>query len=156
MTGAATVTLGVLVVVAGAAMPWLRTGQRRRSSFEVFTIVERLGFSPSGPVGVAIRLWPVVPLLAVVAAVTAWFAPRWCLLPALVVALYAGGVGVAVANVDEPSIVGIEGGPRCTAAGAALVLLGAGLATFGTFRGDDHSRRSDRRPHRSGSALRDR
>src|SRR4029077_3735032 len=111
---------------------------------------------PSGPLGVAVRLWPLVPLLAVVAAVTAWYVPRWSLLPALAAAVYAGGVGVAVAHVDEPSIVGIEGGPAITSAGAALVLLGAGLATFATFRGDDHSRRSDRRPHRSRSALRDR
>jgi len=118
--------------------------------------VNRLGFSPSGAVGLAIRLWPFVPLLAVVAAVTTWFAPRWSLLPALVVALYAGGVGFAVANVDEVTTVGIEGGPSLTAFGALLVLVGAGLATFGTFRGDDHSRRSDRRPHRSGSAVRDR
>lgn len=150
------VTLGALAVVAGSAMPWLRTGQRRRSSFELFSIVDRLGFSPSGAVGLAIRLWPFVPLLAVVAAVTTWFAPRWSLLPALVVALYAGGVGFAVANVDEVTTVGIEGGPSLTAFGALLVLVGAGLATFGTFRGDDHSRRSDRRPHRSGSAVRDR
>jgi hypothetical protein len=150
------VTLGALLVVGGSAMPWLRTGQRRRSSFELFSIVDRLGFSPSGPVGMAIRLWPLVPLLAILAAVATWFAPRWSLLPAMVAALYAGGVGFAVANVDEPTTVGIEAGPSFTALGAAMVLLGAGLATFGTFRGDDHTRRSDRRPHRSGSAVRDR
>ena len=150
------VTLGAFIVVAGSAMPWLRTGRRRRSSFEVFSIVDRLGFSPSGPVGLAIRLWPLVPLLAVLAAVAAWFAPRWSLLPALVAALYAGGVGFAVANVDEPATVGVEGGPSFTAVGALLVLVGAAVATFGTFRGDDHSRRSDRRPHRAGSAVRDR
>ena len=131
VTGASAVTLGVLMVIGGSAMPWLRTGQRRRSSFEVFGIVERLGFSPSGPVGMAVRLWPVVPLLAVLAAVAAWFAPRWSLVPAVIVALYAGGVALALTTADPPSLVGIEGGPSITAAGALLVLLGAALATYG-------------------------
>jgi hypothetical protein len=112
-------------------MPWLRTGERRRSSYEVFGIVDRLGFSPSGPIGMAIRLWPLVPLLAVLAAVAAWFAPRWSLVPAVVAAVYAGGVGLALATADAPSAVGIEGGPTITAAGAVLVVLGAALATYG-------------------------
>ena len=131
VTGASAVTLGVLMVIGGSAMPWLRTGERRRSSYEVFGIVDRLGFSPSGPIGMAIRLWPLVPLLAVLAAVAAWFAPRWSLVPAVVAAVYAGGVGLALATADAPSAVGIEGGPTITAAGAVLVVLGAALATYG-------------------------
>ena len=58
-------------------MPWLRTGERRRSSYEMFGIVDRLGFSPTGPVGMAIRLWPLMPLLlAALAAVAAWWGWR--------------------------------------------------------------------------------
>jgi len=40
VTGASAVTLGVLLVIGGSAMPWLRTGQRRRSSYELFGIVD--------------------------------------------------------------------------------------------------------------------
>jgi len=130
VTGASAVTLGVLLVIGGSAMPWLRTGQRRRSSYELFGIVDRLGFAPGGFVGLAIRMWPLVPLLAVTAAVCAWFAPRWSLLPALVAALYAGGVGFAVANVDAVQVVGVESGPSITTAGALLVVLGAAVATW--------------------------
>ena len=143
MTGASAVTLGALMLIAGTAMPWLRTGERRRSSYELFGIIERLGFSPGGAVGWAIRLWPLVPLLAVVAATCAWFAPRWSLLPAIVAALYAGGVGFAVANVDEISTVGIEGGPAFTVTGAVLVVVGAAVATSGAQRGRLSRRSTD-------------
>lgn len=132
------------MVIGGSAMPWLRTGERRRSSYELFGIVERLGFSPSGAVGWAIRLWPLVPLLAVIAATCAWFAPRWSLLPAVVAALYSGGVGFAVANVDGVRTVGVEGGPSITTAGAMLVVFGAAVATFGGRRQARRSRVSPR------------
>ena len=138
------------MVIAGTAMPWLRTGQRRRSSYEMFGLIDRLGFSPDGAVGWAIRLWPLVPLLAVIAAVRAWFAPRWSLVPAIVAALYAGGVGFAVANVDEVSTVGIEGGPSFTTVGAALVVFGAAVATYGAGR--SRLKRSSTDPGRSAPA----
>lgn len=134
VTGASFVTLGAVMVIGGSAMPWLRTGQRRRSSYELFGIVDRLGFSPSGAVGMAIRLWPFVPLLAVAAAITVWFAPRWSLVPAIVVAIYAGGVGLAVSNVDTVQTVGAESGPSVTWIGAAFIVAGSAVATHGARR----------------------
>jgi uncharacterized membrane protein len=154
--GSLLVTIGAVVVVIGSAMPWLRTGQRRRSSFEVFGLVDRLGFSPSGPIGWAVRLWPIVPLLVVLAAALAWLAGSWSLPVALVAVLYAGGTGVAVANVDGQNLIGIEDGPLVTALGASLLLLGAVVTAFATLRRRDHSRRSDPDPHRPRRHVRDR
>ena len=156
MVGALLVTLGTVTVIVGSAMPWLRTGQRRRTSFEVFGMVDRLGFSPSGAIGWAVRLWPIVPLLVIVAAVLAWCDARLSLPVAVVAVVYAGGVGVVVSRVDDSSFVGIEAGPAVTAAGAALILLGAGLTAFDTFRGHAHPRRSDQDPDLTGRHVRDR
>lgn len=144
--GAVLVTLGAATVILGSAMPWLRTGRRRRTSFEVFGMVDRLGFSPSGTVGWAVRLWPIVPLLVILAAVLAWFDVRWSLPVAVVAVVYAGGVGVAVSGVDDRSFVGIEAGPVVTATGAALILLGAGSKAVATLRGHAHRRRRESDP----------
>lgn len=156
MVGASLVTVGAVTVIIGSALPWLRTGQRRRTSFEVFGLVDRLGFSPSGVVGWAVRLWPIVPLLVIVVAALAWFDGRWSLPVAVVGAGYAGGVGVAVATVDDRSFVDIGLGPTVTAGGAALILLGACLAAFATFRGHADPRRSDPHPYLAGRHVRDR
>lgn len=134
VVAAVVATLGAAIVIAGGALPWLRTGNRRRSSYDVFALVDRLGFSPSGPVGWAVRLWPVMPLLVTVAAVLAWQWRLWPFLVAAAVAVaYAGGVGIAVATADPPALLRVEPGPTVTACGAAAILLAALLAAFATF-----------------------
>jgi hypothetical protein len=60
---------GAAVALTGTFLPWLSSGTAPRSSFELFELIERLGFSPDGPVGWALRLWPIAPLLLVVSAV---------------------------------------------------------------------------------------
>jgi hypothetical protein len=142
VVGSVAVTIGAAVTVLGSSMAWLRTGQRRRSSFEMFGLLERLGFLPRGGIGWAIRLWPVVPLLAVAAAVLAWTVRGWPLrVLALVTLLYAGGVGFAVASADEQSFVFIEYGPMVTAAGASMLMIGALVATSRTRSRDRAARR---------------
>ena len=138
MVGATLVTMGAAIVIVGSAAPWLRTGRRRRSSFEVFGLVDRLGFSPSGPVGWAIRLWPLVPLLVILAAALAWVAVSWSLPVALVAVSYAGGVAAVVAAVDDQALLVVEAGPLVTAAGATVILIGAGCNAFVTVRGHAH------------------
>ena len=133
--GAITVGVGAAVVILGSSMAWLRTGSRRRSSYDVFALVDRLGFAPGGLVGWAVRLWPVVPLLVVIAAVLAWQSRRWPLmLAALVAGTYAGGVALAVATADAPRLLKVGAGPAVTAVGAALVVVGAAISGFATFR----------------------
>ncbi len=132
--------LGATIVVVGSSMAWLRTGARTRSSYEVFAIVDRLGFAPHGPIGWAVRLWPLVPLLVTVTAVLAWQRWSWALLGAAAVAgAYAGGVATAVATAGSRGPLRIEAGPTVTAAGAAVVVAGAICTSFATFRGHGDS-----------------
>src|SRR6476646_895817 len=97
LIGRVLATVGAGVALVGTFLPWLRSGRRGRSSYEIFSLVERLGISQSSLVGWGVRLWPIVPFLLVLTVTLLWFAPR---APAVAVAavtvLYAGGVSIAV------------------------------------------------------------
>ena len=71
--GAVTVTAGAAVLLVGTFLTWLRSGATERSSYDVFDLVDRLGFSEGGLVGWALRLWPLVPLLLVLTVIAWWF-----------------------------------------------------------------------------------
>lgn len=117
---------GAAVTIAGSLVPWLRTGDRNRNSFDLFRVVGRLGFAPDGPAAAAIRWWPLVPLLAVVAVVIAWWG--WARAGGAlgaVAALYAGGVAVAVATSPAAGALDVAPGPLVTAAGAIVLLVGS-------------------------------
>ena len=117
---------GALVVLTGSFLPWLASGSAERSSYDLFGIVERLGFAPDGAVGWAVRLWPLLPLLLVVTVVSHHVRLDAAWLPVVratstgLSALYAG-VGVF-----SPRI-----GPWVTLLGALLL----GLATVVRTRG---------------------
>jgi hypothetical protein len=126
--------VGAAVTIVGSLVPWLRTGDRTRNSFDLFRIVNRLGFAPDGPGALAIRWWPLVPLLAAVSLVAAWWGwPRAGGAMGVVAALYAGGVALAVAS--APGTLGVTPAPFMTATGAAVLLVGsvgAAVAGVGT------------------------
>ena len=107
------VMLGSTVALAGTFMPWLTSGTVGRSSYELVDLIDRLGFTPGGPMDVALTLWPIVPLVLVFAVT----ATAWQRVPAVVgVALatvgglYVGAIAVAV-NTPTP---GIEASRRLT------------------------------------------
>jgi hypothetical protein len=122
---------GSVVAVIGTFLPWLRSGAADRSSYEIFALVDRLGFSPDGLVGWALRLWPLVPLLFAIAAVLQWIPPRH---PAIVVgrravpigaAVYTGSVALAIRLAPEAGLFRYRFGTWTTLLGAAMVLAGA-------------------------------
>jgi hypothetical protein len=128
--GAITVSVGAAVVLVGTFLTWLRSGATDRSSYDVFDLVDRLGFSEGGLVGWALRLWPLLPLLLVLA-VIAWWWPSsgfgWTATRAaltLVAALYAGGVALAVAHAPEVALFGVGPGPIVTIVGAVAMVGG--------------------------------
>ena len=132
--GAITVSVGAAVVLVGTFLTWLRSGATDRSSYDVFDLVDRLGFSEGGLVGWALRLWPLLPLLLVLA-VIAWWWPSsgsgWTATRAaltLVAALYAGGVAVAVANAPEVALFSVGPGPTVTIVGAVVMITGVAAA----------------------------
>lgn len=117
---------GALVTVAGSLLPWVRTGSARRNSYDVFALVDRLGFSPDGAAAQGLRWWPLVPLLTAVAVVVAWWGwPRTGGAVGVVGGLYAGGVGLAVSTADAVQVVDTQFGAAVTAVGGLVLLLGS-------------------------------
>ena len=129
LIGRAVATIGAMVALVGTFRPWVRSGERQRSSYEIFSLVDRLGISRSSVVGLGLRLWPVVPFLVVLAVTLLWFARRWLAATIVVVAVvYAGVVAAAVRSARPTSLVTIERGPLVTLLGLAGLVVGAVLA----------------------------
>lgn len=120
---------GAVVVLVGSFLPWLASGTASRSSYDLFGIVDRLGFSPDGAIGWAIRLWPLLPLLVVVTVVShhvrldAMWLPVVRTTSTAVVALFAGSVALAVRLAPDIGLFRPRIGPWVTLAGAALLAL---------------------------------
>jgi hypothetical protein len=126
----AVVTSGAAITLVGTFLPWLRSGAVDRSSYEIFDLVERLGFSPNGVIAWTLRLWPLVPLLLVSAAISPWLRPArtWvrrvlAVLPVLAV-LIVGGVAFAVSLAPEVGLFRIGIGPWCSVVGAIVMVVG--------------------------------
>ena len=120
------VTAGAAVVLVGSFVPWVSSGAKRRSSYDLFDIVERLGFAPDGAFALIVRVWWLLPLALVVATVAVWYG-RWWTSAAVGggAALLAAAVGVGVLSADENAFVRVLGGPLVALAGAAVLAAGA-------------------------------
>jgi hypothetical protein len=124
---AATVALlvGLALVVAGAFLPWVRSGTSSRSSFALVRSADRLGVVDDGLGEAVLRGWYLVPLLAaIVLVLIASHRPRVAagagLLLALVVAAVATVVLVAAPTTGP--------GPIVCVVGAAVTVAGSGAA----------------------------
>lgn len=120
---------GAIVALIGSFLPWLASGTVSRSSYDLLGIVDRLGFSPDGVVGWAIRLWPLLPLLLVVTVVShhvhvdATWLPVVRTTSTAVTALYAGAVALAVRLAPDIGLFSPRIGPWVTLLGAGLLAL---------------------------------
>ena len=130
IVGSAIVTGGAVVTLTGTFLGWVRSGSSARSSYDVFALVDRLGFSPNGVVGSILRVWPLVPLMLVVGVIGQWSHARRRGLRVVLAALpvfgllFAGGTAMAIANAPEAGLFAIGPGPNVTAAGAVVMLAG--------------------------------
>jgi hypothetical protein len=125
----AAASIGALVTVVGSLCPWVSSGSVDRSSYEVIDLVDRLGFAEGGPLGLALRAWPLMPLLVVTGTIAMWW--RWHVVgQALAVTggLYALGVALTVRLAPPTGLVRIRFGPIVTIAGASLLLAGTLVA----------------------------
>ena len=126
LIGQVVATLGGLVALVGTFQPWLRSGTRDRSSYEIFSLVDRLGISQSSVVGWGVRLWPVVPLLLVLAVTLQWFPRKWLSGTAVLIAVvYAGVVSNEVRSATSNTFITIETGPLVTLVGVVILAAGA-------------------------------
>jgi hypothetical protein len=122
----ALVTGGAAGVIAGAFLPWIASGTVERSSFDMATLVERLGFAEGGAVLLAVRAWSLVPMCATAAVAAAWWG--WWRVGAAcaaTAALYAGAIGVAVLAAPDVALVRVRLGAGVTVAAGAVLLAGA-------------------------------
>ena len=123
----AVMAAGAALAIVGALLPWIRTGGRSRNSFDLFRIVRDLGFAPDGVAAAVIRGWPVVPLLAVVGVVAAWWGwarPGGAI--GVVAAVYAGAVGAAILVAPTRGrVLSRAIGPTVTAIGGIVLLAGS-------------------------------
>ena len=129
--GAIVLTVGAALTLVGTFLSWVRSGSTDRSSYEVFGLVDRLGFEPNSAIGWLLRLWPLVPLALVVTVIAHWVHhpslrwPRHALTSAAL--LYPGVTALAVANAPQIALFDVGPGPWVTLTGAVVML--AGLAT---------------------------
>ena len=127
---AAYTATGTIVIVA-TFLPWLRSGNTSRSSYELLGLLDRLDVAPGGWLSLLVRWWPLVPLVVTVAVVLARWR-RWLasLAAAIVAVMYAGGVGAALAMGARDTSIRLGPGPAVCAVASAVFLFTAGWMVF--------------------------
>ena len=132
---------GAVLTLIGTFLPWLSSGAVLRSSYELFDLVDRLGFSPDGAVGWALRVWPLAPLLLVLTAVAQGLpgSQRRVRVARLVLAIsaicYVGGTAAAVRLAPEAGLFRLRFGIWVTLIGAATMIAGIALRSRRPFGG---------------------
>ncbi|HEY7625570.1 MAG TPA: hypothetical protein VH761_00825 [Ilumatobacteraceae bacterium] len=125
LIGRVVATSAALVLLVGTFLPWITSGRRRRSSYQIFSLIERIGYPSSSAVGWALRLWPLLPLLTVAAITILWFhRPAMAAGVGGLAAAYATIVAVAVLTSSPSPLIDIEYGPIVTLVGAADFAVG--------------------------------
>lgn len=119
---------GLVVLVAGTFLPWLRSGQVRRNSYQAGGALQRL-LGVHGVLDSAVSAWPFVGLLcAGIVATYAIGCHRCAALLALIVALFTGAVALAALRIGGNRILRAAAlGPSVTLLGALAVLAAATL-----------------------------
>jgi hypothetical protein len=122
---------GVGICVLGTLLPWLRSGERERSSYQLAGLGARL---LGGPASTLAHAWLVFPLVAAGAIVALMFAPgRLTIAVAAVVTSTAALFAILVARVPIPGLVGLW----ITCLGTLIVLGGSvDVLILGTRRAD--------------------
>ncbi|MET0966815.1 MAG: hypothetical protein ABWZ02_10480 [Nakamurella sp.] len=121
---------GLALVVLGSFLPWVISGNVRRSSYQILGVVGRLGIGDGGALAVLLGAWPFIGVLCVVpvlaAAIRFW---RTSGVLAMLIGLLSGllsfGLLIFVAG-RGGSILRIDPvGPSVMAAGAVLLICAA-------------------------------
>jgi hypothetical protein len=123
---------GLVLVVAGSFLPWVISGNVRRSSYAILGVVDRLGIAGDGLLGALVAHWPLAGALCVVPLLSG--ALRWWRVTgilSMLVGLASGvlslGILTMAAGVGVLSVRLDPIGPAVMAAGAILLFSG-GLA----------------------------
>ena len=124
-------------IVLASFAPWLRSGERTRSSYDLVKVIDRIELLGGGSLRWLPAVWVCVPLLAAVAlACFVAGAPRWAASVGAVVGGFALVVGWAV--LEAP--LRAEWGSRVAVGGGALVLI-SGTAVIATATSQERNPR---------------
>jgi len=128
---------GLVLALVGSFLPWVVSGQVRRSSYAVTGMIDRLGIA-DGVVGSLVAGWPLIGLLCA-APVVAALLRRWVIAGTMGVLLgiAMAAVSLALLAVSGDSAVGVQVdpiGPSVTSAGAMLLTVGGAWLIVGVWR----------------------
>jgi hypothetical protein len=113
---------GLVTVVFASFGPWLRSGQRSRTSYELFEVADRLDLFGDGVLRWAPRVWVCVPVLAAISlALFVGGIPKVAAAAAAVV----GGFSLIVGWALQDAPLTAEWGSRIGVAGGLAALTGA-------------------------------
>lgn len=131
--------VGLVAVVVGSFLPWVRSGVSERSSFEAAGVIDRFGPRDVPLLDVALTAWIAVPLVCVIAiGLYAVGLLRTAAAFASIVGLLAGTVGAAtyVQGGGGSGAFGvIAAGPLTTCCGGVVALAGSlGALLFSRVR----------------------
>ena len=120
--------LGLVTLTVGTFLPWLRSGQVLRNSYQTDGAIRQL-LQPDEPIRTALAAWPAVSL-ACAAAVALYSVSmrRSALALAVVTALVAAAVATAALAAGAVQSVRAEtSGPTVTLIGAVVVLIAVSM-----------------------------
>jgi hypothetical protein len=122
----AIVGVGLVLLVTGTFLPWLRSGAERRNSYRAGALIHRV-LAPAGPEAALLTAWPLLAVLC--AAAVAGYAVGLHRSAFVVAAIASAGAGTvafdALTAMPTTYASVISSGPAVTLAGAALGLVGA-------------------------------
>jgi len=128
MLANAAVFAGAIGVVASTFMPWLQSGQERRTSYELVSVARRIQEAPTEAIRVATFWWPAVPLLVVASVVAVlWGKARLGALLGLLGAGYVGTFALVFWSLDIPPLAGVQIGSTVGAATASSAAFAVAL-----------------------------
>ena len=136
------VTVGAALTLAGVFAPWLRSGTSSRSSFELFDLVDRLGFTPGGAFEWAVRLWPLVPLVTIGAVVASWTGrTRLAVGLSGTAGCYVGAVAVGLRAAPNAGLIRTDWGVNLALVGAITLVATAVWTLVDVSRSTGRARR---------------
>lgn len=135
LVGAGFAAIGLVLVIVGSFLPWVVSGQVRRSSYEIAGVLDRLDVAQNGVVAELIAGWPLIGVLCVTPLVAAglrwWRTAGWLsMLIGLPVLCLAGGV-LLIAGGRAGTVRLDPVGPAVMTAGALLLCIGGAILAFG-------------------------
>lgn len=121
---AASGAVGIVLLVVGTFLPWLRSGRATRNSYEATGVVRRL-IHPPGVLDDLFRVWPLLGVLCALAVASYLVGLRIVgLVLATVAAIAAGSAAIGALEAHTNAYASVtDTGPGVTIAGAAIVLI---------------------------------